>query len=88
MVLLVGVLRSGQERAYADSRYEYDVEVVEGADEEEAVRAAMRKAFRLPSQRKEDWAWSPAEVYFAGWLDARRTGERRWMVEALRPYAD
>lgn len=88
MALDVVVRRSGQERAYADSKYEYDVEVVEGADEESAVRDAMQKAFRLPKQRKEDWAWEPMERYFAGWLDVQRVGERKWKVSALRPYAD
>ncbi len=82
----IETVKYGQPRAYADSRFEYILEV-EGMNKWE-VEQYCTKILQPNSQKKENFNSKDAGSYFRGYYELMEIGENKYNYYVFEPYTD
>lgn len=87
--LSVKAIREGQPRSYADSEYEYEIEVenCNGAiTSEHMVKMFCTKVLRPCRQTYAEWDTNKADSYFHGYYEFSKFGENKYRYYKKEPY--
>lgn len=90
----VETIRAGQPRAYADSEYEYIVEVslpcFTAREEEWTVKQFCTTILNPCFQTHEEWYKNRRDAgkYFAGYHTLEKVGENTYRYYVCRPFCD
>lgn len=84
MKISIKTIREGQPRAYADSEYEYEIEVENCS--EFMVRQFCTKVLRPCSQTKVEWNVNDVDSYFRGYYELSKIGENKYRYYKREPY--
>lgn len=82
--IAVKVIRVGQPRQYADSEYEYEIEVENCS--EYMVKLFCTSCLRPCKQTRAEWNISDADSYFQGYYEFSKIGENRYWYYKKEPY--
>lgn len=84
MKLSIKVLREGQPRPYADSEYEYEIEVENCP--EFTVKQFCTKILRPCTQTRAEWKTDNAGSYFGGYYEFSAIGDNKYRYYVKSPY--
>jgi hypothetical protein len=84
MKLTIKSIREGQPRPYADSEYEYEIEVENCS--EHMVKQFCTKALRPCSQTRAEWNTNDANSYFRGYYEFSAIGDNKYRYYVKSPY--
>lgn len=90
----VETIRAGQPRAYADSEYEYRVEVslpiFTNLEKEMTVKRFCTKILKPCHQTYKEWCESMGNeaAYFAGYYTIEKLGENTYRYYVKKPFCD
>lgn len=93
-IFTVEIIRAGQPKAYADSKYEYIVEVslpcFTARAEEWMVKRFCTKILNPCFQTHEEWCKNRGDdgAYFAGYYTLEKVGENTYKYYVCRPFCD
>jgi len=83
--LSVKVIREGQPRPFADSEYEYEIEVENYS--EYSVKEFCTRYLRPCEQTRDKWDTKDYDSYFHGYYEFSKLGENKYRYYKKEPYA-
>lgn len=82
----IKVLREGQQKSYADSEYEYEIET-KGLGEYD-IKNFCTKVLKPCHQTIKEWNTKEANSYFHGYYEFSKIDENKYRYYKKEPYCD
>jgi len=79
----IKVIREGQERPYADSKYEYEIETEDMNDFD--VQKFCTKVLKPCSQARSEWNQGFSDSFFKGYYTFEKLGKNKYRYFVLKP---